>query len=242
MENEKDLSLTLFSEGEGEAAQVSAAETGSDEEFDSLVKGKFKDAYTRRTQNLINRRFKETKELEAFRDGAKGVIDAAAEYFGVEPEAEKILGAINGAGKRDAEEEGSDRRFFESARRADASLGVAGKYEEFVREARALKEIYPAFDLERECSDKRFTAMLSCGVGVRGAYEAIHHAEIISGAMQYAADRVYEASARGDGARPLENGTHDGAALSPKKDVASLSGAEIRNILKRVERGEKVTF
>ncbi len=254
MKNENELSLTLFSEGEAEAAQ-DAAETGSDEEFASLIKGRFKDAYTRRTQNMINRRFRETKELEAYRDSADRAIGAAAEYFGTEPDAESLIAALERAEREkadDAAERSDDGRpedgrtgagrFIESWRRADASIGVAGNYESFVREAEAVKEIYPSFDLERECEDKKFTAMLACGVDVRSAYEALHHAEIISGAMQYAADRVYEASAKGDASRPVENGTHAGAALSPKKDVAALSASEIKDILRRVQRGEIVKF
>ena len=37
-------------------------------EFEQLIKGRYADAYGKRTQQMINRRFRETKELEAFRD------------------------------------------------------------------------------------------------------------------------------------------------------------------------------
>jgi len=203
MDNEISY-LTLFSEdASDDVAAVGSEEQGSDEEFDELIKGRYKDAYTKRTQNMINRRFKETKELESFRDRAV------------------------------------------SRERVEAALGAAKEYEAILGEANEVKELYPSFELEAECRDPKFLSLVTAGVGVKGAYEALHHDEIVRGAMQYAADRVYEA-ARGGIARindrPTENGVSSSGAIDPKRSVDSLSGSDIRKILKRVEKGEKITF
>ncbi len=215
--------LTVFSEGEGSEAEADAetevksapeseAETtlSDDEEFDRLIKGRFKDAYTRRTQNMINRRFKETKELEEYKAST-----------------EKILKERDGV------------------RRADAALGAAREYRRILGEAEELKEIYPSFDLEAECREPKFTSLIAAGIGVKGAYEALHHDEIVSGAMQYAADRVYKAARGGfadsDG-RPTENGAAGSVASPPRVDVASMTEGDIRRILKRVQSGEKIRF
>ena len=182
---------------------------GSDEEFERLIKGPYKDAYARRTQSMINKRFRETKELEAQRDMAQ----------------------------REREERGRYTR-------AEAALGVAGEYSALIRDAESAKETYPDFDLERECADPRFAKLVAAGLGVKGAYEALHHGEILAGAMQYAADRVMEGAIKGSLAaeRPEENGTHHDAAIDPRKNVASLTERDIRDILKRVEKGEKISF
>ena len=183
---------------------------GSDEEFEKLIKGPYKDAYARRTQNMINRRFRETKELEAQRERA----------------------AL----------ENEER---ERTSRAETALGVAGIYSALLRDAEAAKETYPSFDLESECADPRFARLVAAGLGVKGAYEALHHAEILAGAMQYAADRVMEGAAKGflvREDRPEENGTAQTAAIDPRKNVASLTERDIRDILRRVGKGEKITF
>ncbi|MBR6917239.1 MAG: hypothetical protein IKN38_03560 [Clostridia bacterium] len=192
-----------------DAGQIEDAED-LDGEFERLIKGKFKDSYAKRTQNMINRRFREMKELEKFRDDA-----------------------IRG-------EEDSRRET-----RAKDALGVASEYSALICEADEVKESYPSFDLEKECADPRFTKLVGAGMGIRGAYEAIHHREILASAMQYAADKVYEAARRGVAAsteRPTENGVVSGAAIDPRPDVASLTERDIRDIIHRVEKGEIIKF
>lgn len=58
--------------GEGSGRSVSGgkdADAGQDltREFEDLIRGRFKEEYSRRTQNIISRRFKEVKELEEFK-------------------------------------------------------------------------------------------------------------------------------------------------------------------------------
>ena len=171
-----------------------------DREFDGLIRGKYKDAYTRRTQNMINKRFRREKTEQKKRE------DAAARE------------------------------------RAEAALGAAAEYEKIVSDAAALREIYPSFDLGSECRDPKFTRLVAAGIGVRGAYEALHHNEIMAGAMQYAADRVLEAAGRGEAPRPDENGASDASPGSPVRDIASLTERDIRDIIRRVDKGEKIRF
>ena len=263
--------LTVFSEsdtgdaGDGErsadAGQGSHPAEGDDGEFERLIKGPYKDAYTRRTQNMINRRFRETKELEAFRDRAGKLIDALSEHFGVEGDIESIMGALDGVksapvpaagdggapapAPRETEEDAGAEHAARMISRAKAVLGTAAEYGKFTREAEDMKKIYPSFDLEKECRDPRFTKLAAAGLGIRGAYEAVHHNELLAGAMQYAADRVFEAARSGVGSaslRPEENGTAGEAAHPARRGAASLSEKEIMNILKRVERGERISF
>lgn len=241
MKQYEESYLTLFSEGAdgdgaaGEGTQADVPESADAErEFDELVKGKYKDAYTKRTQSMINKRFKETKDLEAYRDRTEKLVAKASEYFGTDDADEIIAGMERSRNEREAE----DGRL-----RMAAALGAADEYRRMISEADEVKAIYPSFDLERECENSKFPALIAAGIGVRGAYEAIHHDEIVAGAMQYAADRVYAAARSGIAAtsdRLAENGTAGGAAIDPKRDVASMSERDIRRILKRVQNGEKI--
>ena len=185
-----------------EAVTENAADAGRDAEdldaeFDALIRGKYKDAYTKRTQNMINKRFRKEK---------------------------------------------TEQREGEARSRANAALGVAAEYGKIIEEASALREVYPSFDLEGECADPRFVKLVAAGIGVRGAYEALHHNEIMAGAMQYAADRVLEAAGKGGTRRPVENGAAESSGRTPVLDVSSLTGREIRDIIRRVEKGEKIKF
>ena len=181
-----------------------------DAEFERLIKGRYRDSFAKRTQAVINRRFREMKELEEFRDKALGERDE------------------------------SERR-----RRAGAALGVASEYSRLIADAKRTKESYPAFDLERECRDGAFLNLVKSGLSVMSAYEALHHGEIVEAAAQAAARSVAEAARRGSAhalVRPEENATAKSSPSNLKSPVSSLTAKEIKEILRRVERGEKIKF
>ena len=127
--------------------------------------------------------------------------------------------------------------------RAKGAAGVAAEYKKLFDDAERVKESYPSFNIEEECRDRRFTKLLAAGLGVKEAYEALHHDEIVTGAMQYAADLVWEAARRGAPAEhPAENGVSEAPAADPTLRVESLTAKDIKDILCRVERGEKIRF
>lgn len=107
------------------------------------------------------------------------------------------------------------------------------------------KNFYPSFDVAKESANPRFKAALAAGFSAKEAYEAIHFEELVAGAMQFAADRVYEAAQKGLSAakdRPVENGAGGGDPHRPGRDVASMSESEIRDVLRRVAKGEVIRF
>ena len=128
--------------------------------------------------------------------------------------------------------------------RASGAAGVANEYKKLCLDADKTKESYPSFDLESECRDPRFTRLIAAGLGVKQAYEALHHEEIVTGAMQYAADLVWEAARKGTARsdHPAENGVAPAPAADPTLRVESLTAGDIKNILARVGRGEKIRF
>ncbi len=127
-------------------------------------------------------------------------------------------------------------------RRAEGAAGVAAEYKKLCADADRTKECYPSFDLEAECRDPGFLRLVRAGVGVKEAYEAIHHEEIVKGAMQYAADAVWEAARKGTARHPAENGVTPTPAADPSLRVESLTAGDIKDILARVRRGEKIRF
>lgn len=122
--------------------------------------------------------------------------------------------------------------------------GVERIYRGLEQQARELKRLYPDLDLGIELRDPRFSRMLRCGVDMRSAYQAVHAAQIIPAAMQFAARRMAEqvASSMGSAARPVENGLSSGGAVRMGGEVARMSRQDYDKVCRMVERGERVSF
>lgn len=247
--------IQLFSEGEGDSSSMGEDASSSEAEFSKLIKGRYKDAYTKRTQSIISHRFKDTKELEEFRDRVTPLTDKLFEKHGVEkgdfealcgvlfPEGEgRTEGAVETAGEG-ANEITSEVRYSLTDR--GRRFAAEGIYRSWLKDAEGLRELYPSFDLARECSNPAFSAMLSAGVSMRDAFEAAHHRELLKGAMRYTAQKVSTSLWSGmlsGGSRPSENGLSSKGTPHQKRSVAGLSDRDIRSILKRVEKGERIRF
>ena len=94
-------------------------------------------------------------------------------------------------------------------------------------------------------NDPEFVKLLRSNVDVRTAYEVLHKDEIIPAAMQFTAKTVESKLAKkiaAGGQRPSENGTGSGSPAMVKSDVSQLSKADRQEIIRRVQRGEKIRF
>lgn len=254
MKNKKRylLALQLFaSEGaEGESAQTGAelpvdaeSETGAaadcENEFDELIKTKFKEQFAKRTQAIIDKRFKEYKALEAYRDTVSPIVDELLGENGLEKgDEEKLRGLLLEKTREiPAVKETPGQTIPESFRR-----DIAG----WAEQSEKLKELYPDFDLRSELSaENAFSRLLLGGVSVRDAYETVHRDEILGGAMAYTAGVVREQMVRNieaKGRRPLENSVGSENAVVTSKSVESLTSGDILKILKQVENGASISF
>lgn len=139
-----------------------------------------------------------------------------------------------------AETDAADREAAEARLRAEA---VRAGWE---REAAAMREIYPDFDLCAAIEEPGdFARLLKAGIGVRRAYEASHLEEILGAAMRYAALRAGQLAAQTidrQRARPQENPVCSRAAVRTATDVNSLTRSDILRILGEVSRGARITF
>lgn len=216
-----------------DAGQDCAAEIDPDTEFNDLVNGKFKEQFSKRTQVIIDKRFKQTKELEAFRDSAQPLIGALCERYGVE---EGDMASLEQALFRDENSEQPQ----------PMQNNLHKKVGSWMKEGEELKKIVPDFDLRTELKgDKTFGRLLLSGVSLKTAYETVHRDEILGGAVAFTADKVRRQVVHGieaRGMRPVENGVHSESAIVTSVDVNSLTSQDILKILKQVENGANVTF
>lgn len=221
----------------------------------------YKEFYTRDTQNMINRRFKETKALEQQVADAQPVIDMLMERYGSKDIA-SLMTALEGdsAYWQDAADEAgmsvSQYMEFQKLQRENRALlqqqeaavnrqKADAQLQQWTMEAEALKQSYPQFSLEEEAQNPEFIRLLQAGTPMEHAYKVLHLDEILTDTRNvtaaYTQKQVTE-NIKARGQRPQEAGLNSNSAIIYKTDVASLSKQEILEAARRAKRGEKISF
>lgn len=243
--------------------------------YRELVEGEYKDLYQEDTQNIVKQRFKETRDLREKSSKQQAVLDILAQRYGIEDgDASKIQEALdkdNSLWADMAAEAGFDdvskyRDYMKlqietkNLRKAEADRLAAQREAQRVtqerqfvqaqtakwaQEGEALKAKYPNFDIAADLQDKQFVGMLRAGVPMEVAYQAKHHSEIVSNAVNSAreqTERNVVDNIRARGSRPQENGTQSQSSFTVRDDPHNLTKAERAEIARRVARGEVIKF
>ena len=246
------------------AAEVqSVAQPDRKAVFEQLIKGEYKDLYDDNVQNIVQKRLKGSKETVDKFNALSPTLELLAKKYGVDA---ADIEALNNAIQEDdsyfeqeALEKGmsvKDLKEFKKMERENANLKAQmeeaqrqekGKklYSEWMQQAEDAKKVYPSFDLRAEMNNPKFVDLLKSNVDVRTAYEVLHKDEIIPAAMQFTAKTVESKLAKSiasNGARPSENGMSSQSAAVVKSDVSQLSKEDRAEIIRRVQRGEKIRF
>ena len=251
---------------EAPAAGVQAdtvAQPDRNAEFEKLIKGEYKDLYDARVQDTIQKRLKGHKENEEKLNALNPTLELLASKYGVDA---GDINALNQAIQDDDsyyEQEALDKgmtvqqlKEIKKMERENADLKAQmeeaqrqenGKklYAAWMQQADEAKKVYPSFDLRAEMENPKFVDLLRSNIDVRTAYEVLHKDEIIPAAMQFTAQAVESKLAKSiasNGARPSENGMNSQSAAVVKSDVSQLSKADRAEIIRRVQRGEKIRF
>ena len=232
-------------------------------EFERLIKGEYKDLYDARMQDTIQKRLKSSKETVDKYNALTPTLEMLAQKYGVDiGDIESLNKAIqedDSYYEEEALEKGISVQQLKEIRkmeRENAALKAQmeeaqrqenGKklYATWMQQAEEAKQIYPSFDIETEMANPKFVDLLRSNIDVRTAYEVLHKDDIIRGAMQFTAQTVESKIAKkiaSNGARPAENGMNSQSAAVVKSDVSQLSKADRAEIIRRVQRGEKIRF
>lgn len=236
--------------------QKSAQEIEAD--FENLIKGEYKDAFTKRTQGIINERFKETKGLEAQLKSLTPVLEMLSEKYGVDAKnPEDILKALendNSYWEDEADRRGltvNQLKEMKRLERESAELrnlkqererreNADRQYAQWLSQAQAASAVYPNLNLSAEMLNPKFTKLLAHGIDVKTAYEVAHMGEIIGSNVKTAEHKTIE-NIKASQSVPRENGTGSSAA-GPlvKKSASDFTKADREEIARRVQRGEKI--
>lgn len=232
-------------------------------EFEKLIKGQYKEQYDAKMQDTIQKRLKSSKETVDKYNSLAPTLEILGRKYGVDA---SDIEALNKAIQEDDsyfEEEAMEKgisvqqlKEIRKIERENADLRKqmqerqnqenANKlYSAWMNQAEDAKKVYPSFDLRTEMSNPKFVDLLRSNIDVRTAYEVLHKDEIIPAAMQFTAKTVESKIAKkiaANGARPAENGMSAGSPAVVKSDVSQLSKADRQEIIRRVQRGEKIRF
>lgn len=232
-------------------------------EFDNLRKGEYKDLFDAWANDTIQKRLRNTKETVDRYNELTPTLDMLAKKYGVEANDIKALNKAiqddDSYYENEALEMGVSVQQLKEIRkmeRENAELKRAMQeqeskenanrlYQQWMQQEQEIKQVYPSFALEAEMADPQFQQLLRSGVDMKTAYEVIHKDEIIPAAMQFTAKTVEQKLANkimANGARPAENGMSQASASLVKSDVSQLSKADRAEIIRRVQRGEKIRF
>ena len=232
-------------------------------EFERLIKGEYKDLYDARMQDTIQKRLKSSKETVDKYNELAPTLEMLAKKYGVDigdiASLNKAIQEDDSYYEEEALEKGISVQQLKEIRkmeRENAALKAQmdeakrqenGKklYAAWMQQADEAKKIYPSFDIRTEMANPKFVDLLRSNIDVRTAYEVLHKDDIIRGAMQFTAQTVESKIAKSiasGGARPAENGMSSQSAAVVKSDVSQLSKADRAEIIRRVQRGEKIRF
>ena len=244
------------------AAEVTAA-PDINAEFEALIKGKYKEQYDARVQDTVQKRLKGQKEIVDKFNALNPTLELMASKYGVDASdieaLNKAISEDDSYYEQEAIEKGMTVQQLKEVKkmeRENAALKAQmeeaqrqenGKklYAQWMTQAEEAKKVYPSFDLRAEMNNPKFLELLRSNIDVRTAYEVTHKDEIIAGAMQFTAKTVEQKVANkiaANGARPTENGMNSQGASLVKSDVSQLSKADRAEIIRRVQRGEKIKF
>ena len=232
-------------------------------EFEKLIKGEYKDLYDARMQNAIRGRLKATEDTVNRFNALTPTLELLAEKYGVDA---NDVEALNKAIEEDesfCQDEALEKgmtvqqlKEFRKMQRENADLKrqmsdqqtkerAEMLYASWVDQGEKTKTVYPSFDLKAEMENPRFVDLLRNNIDVRTAYEVLHKDEIIPAAMQFTAKTVEQKLTNkiiAGGQRPTENGMNSQGAAVVKSDVSQLSKADRQEIIRRVQRGERIRF
>ena len=246
-----------------EAEQKEPAAPDREKAFEELIKGEYKDLYDRRVREALKKRLKGTQENAERLQALAPTMELLEKRYGVKA---GDLEALNQAVEEDTgfyEDEAARmgipveqlkqmrrmerenqqlRQTMDELRTRENADRV---YRQWLEQEQETRQVYPQFSLEAEMENEQFLRLMRSGVDVKTAYEVVHKDEIIPAAMQFAAKTAEQKvvnKIRAGSARPMENGVQDQSASLVKTDVSQLSKADRAEIIRRVERGEKIRF
>lgn len=238
-----------------------------EKEYNELIKGKFKDVHKNTVQNIVKDRLKNSKNDEKL---FKKLADIVGNRYGLKQEdlslsdyARKVYDSVVAdddqferlAVEMGVSTEQARKSFLNDVKLQEANDKIAeyererqlnARFAKWREDEMRLQQKYPNFNLSEELKNPAFASLMDNPyITMEGAYNAVHAEERILAAVKAATDtaerNISNKIAAGKN-RPTENGASSNATATTKIDVRNMTDEQRKDILRRVARGEKITF
>lgn len=240
-----------------------AAGTQAEETFDDLIKGRFKKDYDARVQKAVKDRVKNLKGAKERLDKMEKANQILAMYYGVDADdAEALANAVEhddryfedkalemgldvGTYRNLQQTRMENERLTQYKQNMEAQESARKIIAQWKEQAESAKALYPGLDLDAELGNEQFAQILKAGVDVKTAYEIVHKDEILQGFGQHVAKTVEQKvvnSVKSGKRRPDENGFETSSGVVAKTSVGNMTDQQIKELIRRAERGERIEF
>lgn len=207
-------------------------------------------------QGIVSKRVNDTKAAAEAMEAMKPMFEVLSRQYGMDPaklDYAALAKAVEG-----------DNRYYEdmalangvdvdTARQMDKEDRESKRQTEQMRQEHMRNQVASwrqeeaqlkaqgfAIDLNAEAQNPVFVNLLRAGFGVKGAYEAVHHAEIVEATKKAAFQQAQTQTVdqiRSGNYRPAELGSSQAPAPAPGQRITPQMQAEIRA---KLDRGMKV--
>lgn len=234
-----------------------------DEEFNELIRGKYKKQFGARMQEGIQNRFKNSQNYEVQVGQYQEAVAPLLAMYGLK--ADDINGLKNAIANDDglisgfADDNGmtSDKAREYLKQKWDAQLGnefrarieeeqqKQEQFNEWNEQAAELSESVPNFDFDAEMQNDNFVDFLAKGNSVKDAFILTHFAELMmqsnSQSQENATRNVVE-QLNQRAVRPVEGASNPQPAVVRKTDPSKFTKEDMMEIRNRVLSGETIRF
>ncbi len=224
-------------------------------EYETLRKGEYKQFFDAEIQNIINKRFRETKTLESQLASINPIVELLSEKYGTDDinelasklRQDSLQDLADSAGMTIEQYEQimkirqENKLLKEKQRTLEMEQKLNAQVQEWQQQAELLKNEYPQFDLREEIKNEQFMSLLKSGVKVREAYIVCHMNDIITGTAKQAQQNIVE-NIKAKGNRPQESAAKGMPGIIIKSDPRNLTREDRAEIAQRVMRGEEIKF
>lgn len=237
---------------------------GSNTDLNTLLKSndQVKKQFDERVQNIINKRFKETKSLEEKINKLDPVLDILKERYEVEDTDQLLETLENETIEELAYRKNMDPKEYKHMKELErenqqlkdrvgkrnteeTDKQVQERVKQWYDEAEELQKDFQNFDLREASQNEEFLKLLKAGVGVRAAFQATNFDNILKQKLSAATKQTKEntiESIKSKKTRVSENGTRNAPGAIVKDDVSQLTAEDRKEIARRVRDGEKIQF
>lgn len=230
--------------------------------FKARIRGEDKKFFDESVQNVINKRFKETKDLESRLEKFQPLLSAIAEDYGLTDlnDSEAIINAYLNNEQRLMDRASRNGLSVDQQKQFDTMQGELDKFrqEEAIKQQAAneqalrtqwanesqeiIENLDSDFNLDEAFqNDEFYNAVVKQNLPLKMAYFCAFHDKYDAKIAEKAEKKVTD-NIKARGSRVAENGTTPQATASSQFNVSNMSGKQIMELAKRAERGERIDF